>query len=258
MSKEYSHTFVICAYKESHYLEECIKSIQSQTAPSKVIISTGTPNKYISDVAKKYNIELYTHLHPGIGVDWNNGLALAKTPFVTLAHQDDIYLPEYVDATLTQMNQSNTLIAFTDYRELQDKDVRVKNANLKIKRRMLYPIKIFKKSIFIRRLILSLGNPICCPAVTYNMKKLKDFRFIENMRSNLDWDAWERISKMTGEFTFIDKELMYHRIHEDSETSNAIASNKRTTEDLAMFERFWPKPIARLLIKQYIKSQETN
>lgn len=53
------HTFVICAYKESEYLEECIKSIKNQSIKSKVIITTSTDNLFIRELAEKYAIKLY-------------------------------------------------------------------------------------------------------------------------------------------------------------------------------------------------------
>ena len=51
----YEHTFVICAYKESPYLEECVKSLIRQTIKSNIIIVTSTPNSYIEDIAGKYH-----------------------------------------------------------------------------------------------------------------------------------------------------------------------------------------------------------
>ena len=44
------HTFVVCAYKESQYLEECIQSVLNQNIKSNVIISTGCL-LYTSDAA---------------------------------------------------------------------------------------------------------------------------------------------------------------------------------------------------------------
>ena len=40
------HTFVVLAYKESEYLEDCIKSTLNQKYKSDVVIATSTPNKY--------------------------------------------------------------------------------------------------------------------------------------------------------------------------------------------------------------------
>ena len=41
------HTFVILAYKESKYLEDCIKSVTNQSVKSNVVIATTTDNDYI-------------------------------------------------------------------------------------------------------------------------------------------------------------------------------------------------------------------
>ena len=41
---ENNHTFVVCAYKESPYLGECIESLLQQTKKSRILISTSTPN----------------------------------------------------------------------------------------------------------------------------------------------------------------------------------------------------------------------
>ena len=49
------HTFVVLAYKESQYLENCIKSVINQKYKSEVVIATSTPNKFIESLAKKYN-----------------------------------------------------------------------------------------------------------------------------------------------------------------------------------------------------------
>lgn len=52
--------------------------------------------------------------------------------------------------------------------------------------------------------------------------------------------------------------LMYHRIHEESETSIIIGDNVRTKEDYEMFCMFWPKPIAKVLTRFYASSQKSN
>ena len=61
-----------------------------------------------------------------------------------------------------------------------------------------------------------------------------------------------------GKFLYIPKELMQHRIHEESETSNLIENNIRLEEDYIMFKRYWPEPIAKFLMKFYGKAIKTN
>lgn len=49
-----------------------------------------------------------------------------------------------------------------------------------------------------QRRIYAFGNFICCPAVSYNLENLKNFKFNEEMKMVVDWDAWERIMKKEG------------------------------------------------------------
>ena len=46
------HTYVLCAYKESAFLEDCVKSLLSQTMKSRIFIATSTPNEHISAIAE--------------------------------------------------------------------------------------------------------------------------------------------------------------------------------------------------------------
>lgn len=253
------HVFIICAYKESSFLEECILSLKEQTVTSRIIISTATPNEFIQGLAQKYNLPIFTHTGGGIGIDWNAGLDVVKEKYVTLIHQDDIYEKTYLEKCLTSLKQhEDSLIAFTNYQELKNTTSIPKNSNLKIKEILLKPMKWFPKSKFVRNRSLSLGNGICCPAVSYNMDNLKGFRFNETLKCDLDWEAWYRIAQMEGSFCYIPEDLMKHRIHDESETTNAIENNIRTKEDLMMFKKFWPNSIAKLLMKFYVKSQDTN
>jgi glycosyltransferase involved in cell wall biosynthesis len=255
------HIFAVCAYKQSPYIDNCIKSLISQTEKTKIIITTSTPNEYIKNTAQKYNLELYSYDNGGIANDWNFALSIAASigaKYVTLAHQDDIYLPEYAEHCIKAMEKSEALIAFTDYYELKN-DITVKlNFNLRIKKLMLLPLRFFKRIKFVRRCILSMGNPICCPSVTYNIYKLSSFKFDNNFSVSLDWDALERISHEKGSFCYINRPLVQHRIHELSETTNAISDNRRSDEDLLLFRRFWCKPFAQILFNLYKRSQKSN
>ena len=46
------HTFIICAYGESPYLEECIRSLFAQKVRSEICIATSTPNRHIQSLAE--------------------------------------------------------------------------------------------------------------------------------------------------------------------------------------------------------------
>ena len=254
-----NHTWVICAYGESEFLEACILSLRAQTIRSKIICYSSTPLDSIRQLCQTYEIPFYTKEGGGIGKDWNNALSFVDSQYATIAHQDDYYEPTYLEAILQKMEHSkDVLIAYTDYFEEKNGVKILANKNLKIKTFMLKVLNIMPASHFWRNRVLALGNPISCPAVTYNLARIKEFRFDEKMRVSLDWYAWYKISGYKGRFAFISEKLMCHRIHEESETTKTISDNTRTKEDLYMYQLFWPKWIAKLINRAYIKSQDSN
>lgn len=257
-----SHTFVVCAYQESRYLEACVQSLITQSVKSHICIATSTPNMLIQSISEKYNLPVYVNTEQlGIAEDWNFACRCAKTPLVTLAHQDDVYNNNYTEWVIDALNRCNhPLIAFTDYCEIRD-DVTIETtALLKVKRLMLFPLRIkgLWKNKFIRRRILSIGSAICCPTVTMVLPNLKTPVFKNNMKSNIDWQAWEEISKIDGEYAYVSKTLVKHRIHGESTTSALLKVNGRKKEDLYMFYKFWPKPIAHIIDWFYQVNEKLN
>jgi glycosyltransferase involved in cell wall biosynthesis len=256
------HTFVICAYRESPFLEACIQSLKAQSVPSRIIMVTSTPNDLINALAQRYEIPLYVNEgEGGITQDWNFGYAKADTPLITIAHQDDVYLEDYTSRMIAAVERAHhPLIYFSDYGELREDTPVLQNRLLRVKRLMLAPLKVkrMQTSRWMRRRILSLGSPICCPAVTYVRDALPPVVFQKGFRSCEDWEAWEKLSKLPGAFVYDPEVLMYHRIHAGSETSAIIGDNARSGEEYQMFCKFWPKPIAKLLVRAYAGGQKSN
>lgn len=262
LNLSYKHTFVICAYKESPYLEKCIQSLLAQTISSKILLITSTPCNYIENLCQKYNIPYYINTgETGITQDWNFAYSKCTTPFITIAHQDDIYFKHYTETVLKEMKRAKKpLIFFCNYYEIRNGKLVKRNRLLKVKRILLFLLRfsMFQKSIVVRRRILSLGCPICCPSVTFARENLPKVIFKNHFRSNEDWEAWEMISKLKGEFIYVPKAFMAHRIHKDSETTAIIQANGRNKEDIEMFEKFWPTLIAKIISYHYKKSESSN
>lgn len=260
MTEFKNHTFVVCAYKESEYLEECVKSLINQSVKSNIIMATSTPNNHIQEIANKYNIELYiNHGENGIGQDWNFGVSNTTTDYVTVAHQDDVYEEDYLKEIVDSLNQGKDfIISFGNYQEIKNSQVIPLTKNLKIKRFLLKPLIKNSEKKSAKRFALKFGNAICCPCVTLNTKIVGRKPYITNMKCDLDWDTWYEFSKIDGNFLYINKNIMYHRIHEESETSNLIHDNTRLKEDYEMFKKFWPKPIAKFLMLFYKNAIKTN
>lgn len=262
MHKKNIHTFVVLAYKQSEYLEECIKSVLNQKYNSNVVIATSTPNEYISNLADKYKLDIIVNNgKKGIGADFDFASNCVNSDLVTVAHQDDIYDYEYSQKVVEAYEKYNdSTIIFTDYYEIKNEAKEKTNINLKIKRILLFPLK-FKslgKFKFIKRWCLRFGNAISCPAVTYAQKNVPKEKFDTNMKCDIDWFAWEKLSKIKGRFIFLSDNLMGHRISEESTTTEIINSGIRTKEDLEIFKKFWPDLVAKIINKLYKKSEKNN
>ncbi|MCH4180590.1 MAG: glycosyltransferase family A protein [Atopobiaceae bacterium] len=257
------HSFAVCAYKQSPYLKECLDSLMAQEGcESEVFIATSTPSDWLDGIASSYGIPVHVNTgEHGIGQDWNFAVSQAGCDYVTIAHQDDIYLPRYA-VTATEMlgRTTSSLIFFCDYGELRDGKQVDDNHILEVKRRMLRPLADGKNasSITARRRILSMGSAICCPSVTLNRSSCGVSPYRTHMKCSLDWDTWENLSKLDGEFYYSSSLLMYHRIHEDSATTALIENDTRTEEDREMLGRFWPSPVASVINHFYSKSEGSN
>jgi glycosyltransferase involved in cell wall biosynthesis len=263
MRDKSNHTFMILAYKESPYLEQCIVSLLKQTVKNEILLSTSTPSAFLDKISEKYHIPLIVNgSSEGIASDWSFALNNSQTKYVTLAHQDDIYLPQYTEQCLSAAEKIKTnLITFTNYYELFDGKLRKYNFLLLIKRMMLFPFYILTENIalpLLKKWMLSLGNPICCPAIMYNKENIGQFEFDAAFSIDLDWEASLRLAKMTGDFIYIKKKLFIRRIHKDSETFVSLSNKKRQSEDRLIFDKLWPRLAAVILSKAYSIAYKSN
>ncbi len=256
------HMFVLCAYKENPHLENSIKSLLGQTVKTKIAVSTSTPNDYIKNICDKYNLPLFINNgKAGIGYDWNYAYNQANTKLVTIAHQDDIYEPEYIRNILHYANKrEDAIIIYTDYCELRNGVKTITNKLLKIKRIMNWPLSLpfFYRSRFVRRRILSFGCPICCPAVTIVKMNAGDTVYDSEFKNSCDYRTWVRLSKNKGSYIYINKKLFNHRIYAESTTTQNLNDNIRAKEDFKILCEFWPKPIAKMINSVYCTSEKSN
>lgn len=260
--KEKIHTFVVLGYKESKALENCIQSVLNQSLKTNVVIATSTPNDYIKKMAKKYDLKIIINKEQkGIGYDFDFASNCVDFTLVTIAHQDDIYDFDYAKKVVEAYQKNkNALIIFTDYYEIKNEKKVKTNKNLKIKRILLLPLRFqfLSKFKFFKRFVLRFGNAISCPAVTFVKENVPEEKFRCHLKCDVDWYAWEKLSHLKGSFIYIKDKLMGHRIHDESTTTEIIKENIRTQEDLEMFQKFWPKWIAKKINNIYKSSEKNN
>ena len=259
MYTEKDHTFVICAYKTCEYLEECIKSLMTQTVKSTVLMSTSTPNDHIRTLAEKYNIPLFVNEgEKGIAQDWNFALKCAETDLITLAHQDDVYKPAYTEYMLKCINRAKTpIFFFSRYGEIRNGKEVFSSTLLDVKNILCAPLAISGKSKFAKWFCLAFGDGILCPSVTYVRSIILNHLFESDMKCSLDWEEYSMLAKLPGSIVYSSRPLLLHRIHSEAETTKFVENNARVPEDYQMFLKYWPAPVAKILTRLYSRGERT-
>jgi glycosyltransferase involved in cell wall biosynthesis len=250
------HTFVILAHEKSSYIEACIQSLLSQTMKSEILLSTSTPSSFLQNLSVKYGIPLIINPERGgISSDWSFAFKNCKTKYLTLAHQDDVYSPEYTrECVLSADAVENSLVTFTDYIEFFDDGPKLWTLRLVVKRLIL---KVFFwgdnkcSTVLAKKNMLRFGNPVCCPTVMFNKDNVGCFEFDRAFFMNLDWEAMFRLAEAAGAFVYVKNTLLTRRIHKNSATAAALANKKRQYEDRIMLARGLPRFITRILVGLY-------
>lgn len=258
MSKNFSHTFVVCAYKECEYLEECVLSLMQQTLSSEIIMVTSTYNSFIRDICLKYKIKLYVRKgESDIQNDWNFGYNKANSDLVTIVHQDDQYDKDYLSNVMNYYNKYfDSLFVCTDYYVLKN-GKNFCDFNCKIKSFLKFPLRfsLFNKLKFFKVASLAFGNSINCPSVTYNKLILGEKNiFTSDLKFSLDWDTFLKFARCKGRLGYIPKKLLFFRVHGGATTASFIRNNERYKEDVIMFSKIWPKFIVKFIMLFYTKA----
>lgn len=257
-----SHSFVIPAYGDSPHLEACLASLTAQSDRSGIVIATPTPSVRLRELSEAFDARLCVNESGrGIGADWNFALSCARTPWVTIAHQDDVYLPGFVVATMAAARATHDAsLVFTGYEELVDTTTRRDTTLLRLKRILLelgFVGGNVARNRFFKTNALRFGCAIPCPSVTLNLSAT-GLRFREDLKIDLDWEAWLRLARSQGSFVYVRDVLMQHRVHAESETSAGIAGGARAAEDRAILRMMWPVLIADAIAATYGIAYRSN
>lgn len=266
MQQEIIHTFAVCAYKDSPYLEECLRSVTSQTVKSEVICCTSTPSSYIRELTARYQVPLYVRDGASnIREDWMFAYGKAQGRFVTIAHQDDRYRSDYAEKLLKAWKKYPDLLLFaSDYLTIRmtEKEGKMKaipepfNMVWLIKKILRLPLRFhfLADRTWIKRSSVWFGNSICCPSCTYNKEQIGDDMFHSEYDFALDWDNLYELAGKKGRFICSEKPLIAYRVHAAATTKACIEDNRRPTDEMAMFRKMWPDWMVKILMHFYRKA----
>ena len=252
------HCFMVLAYEDSPFLPGCLRSLQAQTRPSRIVVATSTPCASIEQAAREAGVELLVNpQRAGIAGDWNFALSQAASRFVTLVHQDDTYEPDFLARTLALFARDpDGALCFTGYQEIDDAG-RAKSSKISRVKHLIEAATLGSRTRatgWRLRLFLSFGNPLPCSSVTFDRAALPGFEFASGFDSNLDWEAWWRLYQEGRVFLHAPERLVGRRHNDLTETSRLIQDGRRQAEDARMLARIWPAPLDRAVGALYALS----
>jgi hypothetical protein len=213
----------------------------------------------VQGIADKYNIPICVNSDGGQIKDYNFAMKQADTELVMLMHQDEVLVDTFVERIIYEMNHTKKpIIAFTNYIEMHNDIVdRKPSMMVRIKRILLLPlyVRCLSGTWLGKRGIQLFGDPITHPTVVCVKKEMPDELFREKYKASMDWDLWERLSKQRGSFVYVKDVLLYHRMNDENQTVKLLnTTNARYEDEFEIFCRFWPKAIARFIMKFYSKA----
>ena len=264
--KKIVHTFAICAYGDSPYLEECMASLMRQGCGSEVICCTSTPSSYIDGVAKSYGIPVYVREgKSNIREDWLFAYEKARGDLVTISHQDDRYERDYGKILLSMYRKYQDMTVFcSDYATIRMEEeggrlqpkLQIVNAVWLVKKLLRLPLRarFLADRKMVKRASLLFGNSICCPSCTYNKRLIGSEIFESSFEFALDWDNLYELAGKKGRFVCSERQLIFYRVHPEATTKQCIEDNRRKSDETAMFQKMWPKPAVRMLMYFYRKA----
>lgn len=258
------HTFAVCAYKDSPYLEMCIRSLREQQVKTDVICCTSTPSTHIKTIAAKYGVPLFIRDgKSNIREDWLFAYRKAKGRLVTIAHQDDVYRSDYTKELLRAYGKYPDLLVFaSDYMTLKVSDTGMRtecfNMVWAVKKILRFPLRLkFLSGLKpVKRSSVIFGNSLCCPSCTYHRELAGDDMFCSEYEFALDWDNLYELAGRFGRFICVEKPLIAYRVHEGATTKACIEDNRRKNDEMAMFEKMWPSWMVRLLMHFYVRAYD--
>ena len=268
------HAFVICAFGKSPYLENCIRSLLRQTAPSEIYIATSTPSEHIRRLARKYGLPLWVRQgESGIREDWLFAWREGgkRKRLITIAHQDDCYCRDYAKTVLAMYERYPDMTVFcSDYVTLKTRESRMADGTYYpvqtricagdlvrlVKKLLRLPLRFrfYANRAWVKKSALIFGNSICCPSCTYNYSLIGDYMFDSGYSFALDWENLLSLAERPGRFVCVEEPLIAYRVHSGAATKKCIEDHRREADEASMFRKLWPDWMASLLMRFYKQS----
>lgn len=231
---------VMPIYNGERYIGDTLRAVLNQTYDNLEIICIidGTKDRS-ADIIRSFGddrIRLFEHPNQGATATRNRGLAMARGEYVQFVDQDDVLHPDYLEATIREMNRTGSTAVAVNGRVIDSEGRTI---------RRMY--RVNKPKLTLDRLLQ--GNQMYTSSQVLMKReallKIGEFDVLADQAD--DWDMWIRHA-MHGKIVFLDRELLSYRRHDSNQSHN---HDKMLRSELHIVERKLPAERQPKVFKSY-------
>lgn len=211
---------IIPCYNQEQYLEECLQSVLAQTFREWecIIVNDGSTDK-TEQTAKKW-IEkdprfVYVYKeNGGLSSARNSGLQAAKGDYIQFLDCDDCIDADKFRKSIDLLDKKGEIdVVVSNYKRFTD--------NLSKAVRVNY-FFIRQDLLNFESVLLNWDNDFAIPIHCgfFRAGFFKDFRFNEVLKAKEDWVMWITFFSKNNKAVFLDEDLAFYRINQQSMTNS--------------------------------------
>lgn len=238
-------SFAIPFYKNEKHLAHALESVFSQSLPDfECFVSNNGPGpmpavleNFLKDPRFRY---VESKEFPGLVGNWNRCLELARSPFVTILHDDDELHKDYAKEVLKIFEQkTNSVAVYTQAQIINEHGKKAFSFGDFIKS-LLTPENDPLVELHGEKSVTQLlrGNFIFCPTLCWNLKVLGQERYDSRWKMTPDFDLTLRLLAAGHTIIGLPQKLYFYRRHSQNTTSMYTANAFRFEEEAQFYDHF--------------------
>ncbi|MBC9875433.1 glycosyltransferase family 2 protein [Macrococcoides bohemicum] len=229
-------SIIMPVYNNEKYVTESIESVKKQTYQDWELLiindkSTDNSLSIVKEAAKKDSRIRIIDLkeNKGVANARNVGMSEATGKYIAFLDGDDLWAPEKLEKQIKFMKENNATFTNTFYGKINQNS---EDLNITITSKLLSNYDDILKH--------SMGNS----TVVFDRDRLGNFK-VPNIRKRNDYALWLKVIKKAKVVHTIDEVLAYHRIGDETLSSNKSSLVKyhievyRELEGLSLFKSYY-------------------
>ena len=201
----------MAVYNGEKYIQKQIDSILSQlNDQDELIISYDKSSDGTWDIIKEYEekypqVKIVENPNPGVFGNFENAIVNCTKDYVFISDQDDVWAPDKKAEVLKCFAETGSDMVIHSGYHIDQEDNIISESFFKMSDIKSDPVRNFVKPAYSG----------CCTAFTKEFKKI----IVPIPRRVGAYDHWIGMTgELLGKITFLDKPLLYHRLHEGNVT----------------------------------------